>query len=424
MVALYLPIIILIAAYQSVLCTAESDACRAVAEGTHEKDLSYVNMAYFVNWSDLPASALTHVLYAFVNLQSDGTVYSSDTKTDLGKDEDTKRPTSSEDNVNGGVQQMYILKKAHRHLKVMLSIGGWNWSTNFTMAASTATTRSNFAKSAVTLMKDWGFDGIDVDWEYPADNDDADNMVLLLQAVRDELDAYAASYASGYHFQLSIAAPAGSTHYNKLHLSELGRVLDYINLMAYDYAGAWSSATGHNANLYPNTDNPQATPFNTDDAVNAYLNAGVPANKLVLGMPVYARSFLGTSGIGRPYSDVGSSNPTLGSWEKGVWDYKALSKLDLDTMNDEKAQAQYGICQTSQGIYSYDTPEIIRKKVAYIKEKGLGGAMFWEASGDETGENSLLKTSFDSLGSLRQSTNLLKYPDSKYKNIASNMGQA
>ncbi|KAF4342256.1 chitinase 1 [Fusarium beomiforme] len=373
---------------------------------------------------DLPASTLNHVLYAFVDVQSDGTVYSNDTKADLGRDKDEERSASSEDNVFGGVQQMYVLKKAHRNLKVLLSIGGWNWSTNFTMAASTATTRSNFAKSAVTLMKDWGFDGIDVDWEYPKDSADADNMVLLLQAIRDELDAYADRYASGYHFQLSMAAPAGSTHYSKLRLSDLGRVVDYINLMAYDYVGIWSSATGHNANLYPNMDTPQATPFNTDDAVNAYLNAGVPANKLVLGMPIYARSFLGASGMGKPYSDVGSANPTLGSWENGVWDYKALSKLDLEIMNDEKAQAQYGICYTSQDIYSYDTPEIVRKKVAYLKERGLGGAMFWEASGDETGENSLVKASFDALGSIDQTTNLLKYPDSRYRNIASNMRQA
>ncbi|KAL7755393.1 hypothetical protein ACKLNR_014491 [Fusarium oxysporum f. sp. zingiberi] len=292
------------------------------------------------------------------------------------------------------------------------------------MAAWTATTRSKFAESAVTLMKDWGFDGIDVDWEFPTDNADADNMVLLLQAVRDELDAYAARYASGYHFQLSIAAPAGSAHYSILRLGDLGRVVDYVNLMAYDYSGIWSSATGHNANLYPNMDTPQATPFNTDDAIKAYLNAGVPAKKLVLGMPIYARSFLGTSGMGKPYSDVGSANPTLGSWEDGVWDYKALSKLDLKTMNDEKAQAQYGICYNSPDIYSYDTPEIVKKKVAYLKERGLGGAMFWEASGDETGENSLVKASFDSLGSIEQSTNLIKYPGSRYRNIASNMGQA
>lgn len=121
-------------------------------------------------------------------------------------------------------------------MRVMLSIGGWTWSTNFPAAASTAATRATFASTAVTLMKDWGFDGIDIDWEYPADATQAANFVLLLQAVRDAMDSYAAQYAPGYHFLLTIAAPAGPTNYNKLLLAEMAGVLDYFNIMACEFS--------------------------------------------------------------------------------------------------------------------------------------------------------------------------------------------
>lgn len=319
----------------------------------------------------------------------------------------------------GCVKQLLLLKKAHRNLKVLLSIGGWTWSTNFATAAASAASRYTFAKSAVTLMKDWAFDGIDIDWEYPASDQDGGNMVLLLEAVRNELDSYASKHAPGYHFQLTIAAPVGPSHYSKLQLADIDRIVDYVNLMAYDYAGSWSPVSGHSANLYANTDLPQSTPFNTDDAVNAYLDAGVHAHKLILGMPVYGRSFLGASSIGGPYSGVGLPNKALGSWEAGVWDYKALFKQGLDVVYDEKAQSYYGRHQTGGGICSYDTPETIRKKVSYLKKRGLGGAMFWEASGDGKGEESLVETSFNSLGNLDQTDNLLIYPGSRYKNIFS-----
>lgn len=104
---------------------------------------------------------------------------------------------------------MFKLKQANRQLKVILSIGGWTWSSNFAAASSTEQTRTTFAKTAVELMKDWGFDGIDIDWEYPTNEEEANNMVLLLQRVRDELDFYAKEHAHNHHFELSIAGPAG-----------------------------------------------------------------------------------------------------------------------------------------------------------------------------------------------------------------------
>ncbi|EFY85189.1 Endochitinase 1 [Metarhizium acridum] len=385
----------------------------------------YVNAVYFTNWgiygrnyqpADLPASQISHVLYSFLNLSANGTVYSGDTWADIDKHYPNDSWNDVGNNVYGCAKQLFLLKKANRKMKTMLSIGGWTWSTNFPAAASTAATRSNFAKSAVTIMKDWGFDGIDVDWEYPADDTQATNMVLLLQAVRDELDAYAAKFAPGYHFQLSIAAPAGATNYNKLHLADLGKVLDYINLMAYDFSGSWSNSSAHNANLYANPSNLNATPFNTDDAVNDYIKGGVPASKIVLGMPIYGKSFQKTNGIGKPFSGIGD-----GSWENGVWDYKVLPKAGARVIYDDVAKGYYSYDNRTQELISYDTPDITKEKVTYLKSKGLGGSMFWEASADRKGPDSLIGTSSNKLGGPDATENLLNYPDSKYDNMRKQM---
>ncbi|KAH6876886.1 chitinase [Thelonectria olida] len=425
MKSLLITLLATLACLRSALALLGSEVATTPLVDVPKRAVGYTNAVYFVNWGiyqrnyqpqALPASHLTHVIYAFMNVRADGTVYTEDTYADLEKHYDGDSWLETGNNAYGCVKQLYLLKKANRHLKVLLSIGGWTWSTNFPAAASTAATRATFASSAVTIMKDWGFDGIDVDWEYPADDAEAANMVLLLQAVRDEMDSYAAEHASGHRFQLSIAAPAGAEHYGKLHMTELGKLLDHVNLMAYDYAGSWSNVTGHSANLYPNEENPSSTPFNSDAAVRAYLDGGVPSEKLVLGMPAYGRSFQGTTGMGQPFSGVGS-----GSWENGVWDYKGLPKAGAAVDYDGVARAYYSYDADTEELISFDTPDAVRKKVAYLQERGLGGGMFWEASADRSDSKSLVRTSSQSLRSLDNTQNWLDYPDSQYENIAAGM---
>ena len=215
------------------------------------------------------------------------------------------------------MEQLYQLKKGNRNLKTLLSIGGYNNSTYFPVAAASNSSRIAFAKSCVQLLSDLGFDGIDVDWEYPSNSTEASGFLQLLQAIRQELDTYASTLTGNPKFLLAAALPAKPDVYSLFNVPAITKLVDYGVLMAYDYAGNWSTITAYTANLYPDTENPASTPFNTEKLVQDYINVGALVENLVLGMPLYGHSFNGTVGMGKPCNGTGNSE-----WDGGVWDYK------------------------------------------------------------------------------------------------------
>lgn len=129
-------------------------------------------------------------------------------------------------------------------------------------------------------------------------------------------------------------------------------------------------------------------------------------------MPIYSRAFTSTVGPGHTFGGVG-----VGSWEEGIWDYKELPHAAAKIESDSEVGASWTYDAASRTMVSYDTPAMVQEKISYVKEHGLGGAMFWEASSDKGGAESLILTARDSLGSLEDKRNWLNYPGSVYDNI-------
>lgn len=322
-------------------------------------------------------------------------------------------------NAYGCVKQLYLLKKQNRQLNVLLSIGGWTYSEQFPDVAANPVARQRFADSAVKLVTDWGFDGVEIDWEYPSDAIQAANLVSLLQVLRYELDNWAAVHAPGHKLIITIASPASGGSYSIMDLKGMDPYVDSWNLMAYDYAGSWDNTTGHQANIYFNPKNQEATKFSTEQAVSDYIARGILPSKIVLGMPTFGRTFETTAGLGLPFKGVGSGSPRLD--QAGLWLYRELPRVGATEIYDDTAKASYSYDNVTHELISYDNVHAVNEKKSYVFSRGLGGVVFWEASGDRNGSDSLVSTLAFALGVLNNKTNLLNYSTSQYDNIRNGM---
>ncbi|MCA5894403.1 carbohydrate-binding protein [Isoptericola sp. NEAU-Y5] len=419
----------------------------SAAEATNPGDSSingYRNVGYFTQWGvygrgfqvkDLvdsgAAEQLTHINYAFGNIHHqtltcfeankaqgsgpNGSDGAGDAWADYGMSYTAATSVAGvadtwDQPMAGSFNQLKQLKDAYPHLKVMLSLGGWTWSKNFSRAAATDASRQAFVSSCIDLYIKGNlpvidgrggagaaagvFDGFDIDWEWPGSlngaegnhvdqANDARNFKLLLAEFREQLDAYGATTGEDYLLSAFLPANPDDIAAGGWNDPAIFDSLDYGNVQGYDLHGAWDATlTGHQINLYddPADPRPAARQFSVDKAVQEYVGAGIDPAQLGLGMAMYGRGWTGATQAA-PWGPATGAAPA--TYEAGIEDYDVLKSVGTGTYD-----AAVGAAWRYDGTrwWSLDTPQTVTQKSAYIRSQGLGGAMWWDLSGDEPGE--------------------------------------
>ncbi len=369
-----------------------------------------INLGYFAEWGVYPArnyqvknidtsgsaSKLTHINYAFGNVSGGqctiGESYPALEKAMTAAESVDGVADTWDQPVRGNFNQLLKLKKKYPNLKVIYSFGGWTWSGGFGQAAANP---AAFANSCYNLLEDprWAdlFDGIDIDWEYPnacglsCDTSGAAAYKNLMQALRARF---------GQNYLITSAITADGSAGGKIDAADYGpasQYVDWYNVMTYDYFGAWAAQgpTAPHSPLTSYSGIPTAG-FNAEAAISKLRSKGVPASKLLLGIGFYGR---GWQGVTQATPGGTATGPAPGTFEQGIEDYKVLKTKCPAT--GTVAGTAYAFCNGQW--WSYDTPQTIASKISWARGQGLGGAFFWELTGD-TANGELITAMKNALG--------------------------
>jgi len=347
----------------------------------------YKVVCYYTNWAqyrngaakffpeDVDGSLCSHIVYAFAKLEGPKlTPFEWNDVKDWGK---------------GMYERMMDQKTAHPNLKVLLAVGGWNMgSAPFTAVVDTAATRKAFIDYAIQFLRLHKFDGLDMDWEYPANRGSPPGDKRKFSLLMEELKAaFAAEASSSGNERLLLTAAVAAGEKTALSAYEVSRVCaasDFINLMSYDLHGSWESTTGHNSPLYARTGVDPA--LNVDYAVKLWLKEGCPKNKLVMGMPTYGRSFRlsnpSQNGLGAPAKGAGTAGPQ--TREAGFLSYyEVCNKIKSGWTSTFNSVIQSPYAYQGDQWVGYDNVKSIGIKSQYIKDTGLAGGMIWALDLDD-----------------------------------------
>jgi len=338
---------------------------------------------------------ITRANFAFFQITDEGYIYGTDSWADpitmfgmfdwttedppykyCSWDEPNVPPVCSAHNYDQGL--IYLAHAAGA--EVYPSIGGWSLSDPFPVMAASASARATFASQCVSLIRNYNFDGIDLDWEYPGyaphsgTAADTVNFNLLLDDVRAALDELGAEM--GRFYGLTAALPCGPSIIANQDISHVSSVLTELNLMTYDFHGSWNGKTGVNAPLYDQKGSPE---FSVHGCVANWIEGGATKERINIGFPFYGRSFLKAQHL---YETHEGNDETTWHIDEGVPQYyNIMEKMGgLTSVRDEQTMTQYVYGKT--GMVSYDDERAICDKTEYAQVHGLNGYIIWELSGD------------------------------------------
>lgn len=339
---------------------------------------------YYSDWSiydrkhfpeDIPLDYVSNIFYAFFNINPEtGEVQLSDSWADT--EIELQSPYNESKKVNGLLARFFEIKLHHRKVKVSMSIGGWSNGDDIRKGTDTPEKLQTFVDSALKNMIEYGFDGIDLDWEYPKNRKEAWVLLQMVKMIRQGMRKLEAEKGLRKDiYLLTIASPAFEEKLEQFPIKAMDKYLSFWNLMTYDFSGEWSEKAGYHCNLYKR----EKDELCADDAVQYFKKNRIDSTKITLGMANYGRSFTNTNGYGTKFNGVGPGS----SDEPGIWNYNKLPLPGTIEKYDMQSVIAYNYDAKNKIFVSYDNPKSMLKKGRYARYHALGGGMWWESCGDQ-----------------------------------------